>query len=171
MTAGRRKGCRGDARHSLPGRRPAIPGLGRCGARGCGSQPQTRATSGLRPRPLMGLCQELAHPSAQCGSGDARPDVGVRTPRWCVERRRVSGDGYVHSQDLVAPLGAPSPSLWREGNESEGDPGASNNTGGGAWPADSAVHSNAFIQRDTNDRHITRTSCSRSSSICSRTED
>ena len=30
-------------------RRPAIPGLGWCGARGRGSQPRTRAASGLRP--------------------------------------------------------------------------------------------------------------------------
>ena len=31
------------------GGRPAIPGLGRCGARAAGSQPRTRAASGLRP--------------------------------------------------------------------------------------------------------------------------
>ena len=35
----------------------------------------------------MGLRQELADPSAQCGSGEARPGVAVKTPRWCVERR------------------------------------------------------------------------------------
>ena len=47
-------------RRGLPGRRPAIPGLGRCGARGPVSQTGTRPTAGLRPRPLMGLRQELA---------------------------------------------------------------------------------------------------------------
>ncbi len=39
-------------RRSSGGGRPAIPGLRRCGARGRGSQPRTRAASGLRPEAL-----------------------------------------------------------------------------------------------------------------------
>jgi len=88
-------------RRGLPGRRPGNPGLGRCGARARASQARSRATAGLRPWLLKGLCQELADRGVRSLVGsppaEARPAVGVRTPQnepgrrklsgWCAERR------------------------------------------------------------------------------------
>jgi len=114
--AGRRKGCRGDARHGLPGRRRVIPALGRCGARGPVSQAGTRAMSGLRPRPLMGLRQELAGggstlgnpPSAARHRSENAAMVRRETRRFSTREPSLIG--------LVASLGAPSPSLQEREN-------------------------------------------------------
>src|SRR5690242_8569932 len=88
-----------------------------CGARGHGSQPCTRAASGLRPEALRppagsrltigGLT--LAPPAK------ARPDAVRKTPRWSAGRRGVPR-GTSHTKD-VAPTGAPSPLLLAKRGE------------------------------------------------------
>jgi hypothetical protein len=64
-------------RRGSSGCRRAIPACDRCGARGRGSQPRTRATAGLRPRLLSGLCQELAD-RGRFGDGIARRSAARR---------------------------------------------------------------------------------------------
>ena len=64
-------------RRGSSGRGPAIPDRDRCGARGPVSLTGTRATSGLRPRPLWGLCQELAD-RGRSGDGTVRRSAARR---------------------------------------------------------------------------------------------
>src|SRR5438105_903780 len=78
-------GGAGEQARSFGGGRPAIPGLRRCGARGRGSQPRTRAASGLRPEALRPPARSWL--TAAIASLKARPEAARKTPRWSAGRR------------------------------------------------------------------------------------
>ena len=102
VRAGRRTGRGGDTPRSRPGRRRAITADGRCGACGPASQAGTRATPGLRPEALWPPARSwLTAGGPEMGpSAEARPGVGVRTPRWCVERRGDPAKDRSHPKRL-----------------------------------------------------------------------
>jgi len=62
----------------------------------------------------------------------ARPAVAVKTPRWCVERRGGLREEVVSERTWLRHSAHHPPLSFKGGKENEGDPGASNNTGGGA---------------------------------------
>jgi len=123
---------------------------GRRGARGRGSQPRTRAAPGHRPGVIEAPREELADggPLEVCprlgGHGPrgasfrtkgrtkrdpkkARPGAEMRTPRWRAERRHVSE--RARALRKVAPIGAPSPSLYAGARGRKACPGPRQRTG------------------------------------------
>src|SRR6266700_678615 len=56
------------------------------------------------------------------GPRKARPGAGRRTPRWRAGRRPRSREGTRHQRTMVAPPGAPSPSLLAGGHKEDGPP-------------------------------------------------
>ena len=109
-------------------------GIG-CGARGRASQARTRAASGLRPAGHYGL------PARSLADGGRETTPEKRGPAPEGERRdgapggaRVLERERGTQRTMVAPLGAPSPSLMARVGEKTGLPGASaKNTGDDAW--------------------------------------
>jgi hypothetical protein len=106
----------------------------RCGACGRGQRiPRTRAASGLCPAPLGVPARSWLTIQDQNARRDARPGVGMRTPRWSAERRPHPSKEDAARRKTGAPLGAPSPqALAEERKRQDGVPGAAKNTGGGA---------------------------------------
>ena len=104
-----------------------------CGARERGSQPRTRAASGLRPEALRPPARswlteavrqlrlaDVSRPKGRTKAGSespepatkARPDAVRKTPRWSAGRRGVRK--RTSPARWFAPTGAPSPSPVRE---------------------------------------------------------
>ena len=108
-------------------------GIG-CGARGRGSQPRTRAASGLRPAGHYGL------PARSLADGGRLTTPEKRGPAPEGERRdgaprgaRVLARERGTQRTMVAPLGAPSPlALFVRGDEERPRSGGGETT---AYPA------------------------------------
>ncbi|MEA2873776.1 MAG: hypothetical protein QOH67_3752 [Hyphomicrobiales bacterium] len=117
--AGRTKGGAGDAAHNpYGGGRPVIPGLRRCGARGRGSQPRTRAASGLRPEALRPPAR-----SWLTTGGHVCAAARKRGPAQQGKRR----DGAPEGAPAPVWAGCLRPNFRRQARPRGGPPGASVN--------------------------------------------
>src|SRR4051812_14370969 len=123
------------SRKASGGRHRVIPDVVWCGARGCGSQPRTRAAAGLRPAGhyepparswlTTGIAGESAARRRDKNAAVERRKASI--PRRHLRRlRKLSAAQGMRRRkaEVGAPFGAPLPSLSRGRNEEAGEPGA-----------------------------------------------